>query len=145
MVNGQLSESVSLLIGGLVSLMVIGGIVLGFLIQIRKIRTDNKAERESEIKKASDEASKETAAAIAFRQLEKGLQEIKDMLCARPPCIQKQVVETLAEIKARQADDGKALFEVIASAKQAHKRLDEHRLVDHSLPSGRSHQEIKEV
>jgi len=76
MANGQLTDATILVIAGIIGLFVIAGIVLGVFVQIKKLRTDAKAETDAKVKKATEEAMKEKESEIAFRELKASVDNV---------------------------------------------------------------------
>ena len=129
MVNGQLSDSASEWIGGLILVVGILALFAGFYIQMKKIKVDAKAENKAEIDKAVIEAKKETASEIAFNELKKSVDNMSVLLNSIADGLNKRVEKIECDTK----ENVKWLAQIDASATSAHKRMDEHRNLDHGI------------
>lgn len=129
MVNGQLSDATTLIIAGIIGLFVIAGIILGVFIQIKKLRSDAAAETEAKVKKATNEALKEKESEIAFRELKKSVDDTASIVKEMKGDMNRRI-ESVECVK---TDHVQRLTRLEESVKSAHKRMDDHRKVDHKL------------
>lgn len=127
MSNGTIPESTIFVVAGILGLIVIIGIVLGVVIQLNTLRSRAKTEAQAVIEKAVAEATKETKSEIAFVQLTKSVENMNDTVGKLSKGVGDQITGILKEQEAlcRRVDS------VDQSARSAHKRLDEHRRVEH--------------
>lgn len=172
MSNGTIPEAATYVLGGIVALIVLVGIVLGVVIQVRKIRGDGLAEKaaiaakaesektaiiakaeaekaataakaEAEVRRirseaaiavevAKVEASKETASKMAFEQLTLAVTKMDESVNR----LSKGVGDQIEGIKKEQEKICRRVDRIADSTRSAHKRMDEHRKVDHSFPNG---------
>ena len=150
MSNGTLPESAVYVLGGLVALLVIAGIVLGVITQVRNLRSQAIAEKASIAAKAAAdvsqvraeaavaievaraEASKETASKLAFEQLTHAVKAMDDTVGK----LSKGVGDQIDGIKREQENICRRVDRIADSTRSAHKRMDEHRKVDHSFANG---------
>jgi len=129
MVNGQLSEATVFVLGGVFGLLILAGIVLGVVIQLKKLRADAATERTSEIEKAKKLQEKETKSEVAFQVLTKSVDALR-MSVEEMKGDVKQRIET---IECTRTDHSERLARVESVANSAHKRIDEHRKLDHQI------------
>lgn len=129
MTNGQLTDATILVIAGIIGLFVIAGIVLGVFIQIKKLRTDALAEKEKAVGEARSEAVKETKSELALKALTESVNSMKLLLDE----MKLDMKERLKAVECTKTDHTERLARVEAIADSAHKRLDEHRTIDHGI------------
>ncbi len=129
MANGQLTDATILVIAGIIGLFVIAGIVLGVFVQIKKLRTDAKAETDAKVKKATEEAMKEKESEIAFRELKASVDNVNTTVKKLTEDMNKRIEGVECTRTAHVAE----LAEIREIAKSAHKRIDEHRKIDHKF------------
>jgi hypothetical protein len=91
----------------------------------------DKSKREA-VDKAVAEAKKETESAIEFRSLKKA---VEDMTVA-VKCITDNTTREFQNIRETDHQRVKWITEIEASTKSAHKRIDEHRSVEHGVKNG---------
>lgn|GEM_PF-2964304 len=129
MSNGTIPESTIFVFAGILGLIVIIGIVLGVVIQLNTLRSRAKTEAQAVTEKAVAEATKETKSEIAFVQLTKSVENMNDTVGKLSKGVGDQITGILKEQEAlcRRVDS------VDQSARSAHKRLDEHRRVEHQI------------
>lgn len=161
MKDGTITESAIYVLGGIIVLIGLLGVVLGVVIQVRKLRGDGLAEKaaitakaeaekaaaeakaEAEIRRirseaaiavevAKVEASKETASKMAFEQLTLAVTKMDDSVNR----LSKGVGDQIEGIKKEQDNICRRMDRIADQARSAHKRMDEHRKVDHSFPNG---------
>lgn len=147
MENGTLTQATQIVLAGLVGLIGIAGIVLGFVTQINTLRAKAKAEkndadasRQAELQKAKTEAALaiEAAKAEATKETESKLAFIalKDSVDAMNTTVSelsKGVGDRITGILKDQEKLCRRVDLVDASTRSAHKRMDEHRRVEHNL------------
>jgi hypothetical protein len=129
MVNGQLSEATTIVIVGVLGLLGIAGLVFGVLIQIKKLRSDAKAETDAKVKKATEEAIREKESEIAFRELKASVDNVNTTVKKLTEDMNKRIEGVECTRTAHVAE----LAEIREIAKSAHKRIDEHRKIDHKI------------
>lgn len=129
MINGELSQATSIVIVGVISLIGLAGIVLGVFIQLKKLRQDALNSEDVKIKAAREAATKETKAEIALDNLTRSVNDLK--LSVEE--MKSDVKSRLHEVECTKSDHTERLAKVESMAKSAHKRLDEHRRVDHQI------------
>lgn len=129
MSNGQLSDATVFVIGGIISLVIIIGAVLGVFIQIKKLRDDAKADTKAKVKEATEEALKEKDSEIAFRELKKSVDNVNSTVTE----LTKDMRERMKNVECTGTEHVKWLARIEEVAKSAHKRIDDHRVLDHGL------------
>lgn len=127
-------------ITGAVGVIIILSTSLGLYIQTRTIGKQRKDESEKALKAQSEkaekdlaqavlEARKETSSEIAFRDLKQSV----DGMVLTVKCIESNMNNRVDGVEKRLNDHVEKLAEVRSSASSAHKRLDEHRAVEHGV------------
>lgn len=129
MVNEQLSDATILVIAGIIGLFVIAGIILGVFIQIKKLRADALAEKKTAIEEAKTEAVKETKSELALKALTESVNSMKMMLDE----LKLDMKDRLKAVECTKTDHSERLAKVEASTQSAHKRIDDHRRLDHGI------------
>lgn len=142
MSNGQITESTILVLAGLIGIVVIASIVLAFVLQIRKLTAEQKEKQQEAVDKAKAEAKKETASEIAFNRLAETVYAMDKNMNASLTCMRESFDIKTSGIDRTLLDHTRQIVALEASAKQAHKRIDEHRQVDHGIRNGNGHSEI---
>lgn len=128
---------------GFIGVIAILALILGFWVNLRKAKYSaetaqvtaqaeaDKSKREA-VDKAVAEAKKETESAIEFRSLKKA---VEDMTVA-VKCITDNTTREFQTIRETDHQRVKWITEIEASTKSAHKRIDEHRSVEHGVKNG---------
>lgn len=119
--NGQIPEAGVQWITGLIVVLVLAGIVIGFIAQIRKIKHDTEKESERKIQNAKAEAKQEAESAFEFRELKRSIERLRDEFI-----IIKDQLTKVEEIKISQ-------YRIEDKANKAHKRLDIHYRREHNM------------
>ena len=127
--NGQLSDATVLVIAGIIGIFVIAGIILGVFIQIKKLRADAVAEKKSAIDEAKIEAVKETKSELALKALTESVNSMKILLDE----LKLDMKDRLKAVECTKTDHSERLAKVEASTQSAHKRIDDHRKLDHQI------------
>lgn len=129
MVNGQLSEATAFVVGGVIGILGIVGVVLGVYTQLRKLRQDSVADTNQKVKDAAAAAVKEKESELAFKALTRAIDRMDQTVNS----IKTDLNQRINKIECTGTDHIRWLERIEASTKAAHKRLDEHRTIDHGL------------
>ena len=121
LVNGQIPEAGIQWVTGLIVVLVLAAIVLGFIAQIRKIKKDTESEKEKDIRIARDEARQEAESAFELRELKRSIDRLRDEFI-----LVKEQLNKVDEIKIAQ-------YRIEDKANKAHKRLDIHYKREHNM------------
>lgn len=150
MSSGTIPESAVYVFGGILAIIIIAGIVLGVITQVRNLRAQGTSEKvavaakaEAEVLKvraeaavaiqaARIEASKETSSQIAFEQLTKAVKSMDDTVSS----LSKGLGDKVGSIQKEQETICRRVDRIADSTRSAHKRIDEHRKVDHAFTNG---------
>lgn len=150
MSDGTIPESAAYVLGGIVVLVILAGIVLGVITQISNLRAKSISEKNATLVKAEEdirrirseaaiavevaraEATKEVASKIAFEQLTIAVNKMDESVSK----LSKGVGDQIEGIKKDQESLCRRVDRIADSTRSAHKRMDEHRKVDHSFPNG---------
>lgn len=138
MVDGFLTEPVNIVVTGVMGILGMVGIGMGVWNSVKKARTETKLAEQERVNAAEERGKKETESRIAYENLKRSIDEIKSMLNDRPPCIQVTIRAEQEEHKRMLQEHATAIIELKESAKQIHKRMDEHRKVDHRWPTSKN-------
>ena len=136
--GGQITQTTITWIEGFLGVLVLLGIVLVFYINLRKIKYQAESEKikakvdadalaRSEVDKAVAEAKKETASEMAFRDLQRSVES----MTLTVKCLNESMQREITTIKDADISRVKWITEVEATARSAHRRIDEHKVVDH--------------
>jgi len=127
--SGVIPESATYVLGGIIALIVIAGIILGFVTQLNSIKTKSQEIAQATTDKAVAEATKETESKLAFIQLTKSVDSMNETVTK----LSRGVGDQIDTLQKEQLALCGRIGVVEASAKSAHKRLDEHRTVEHGV------------
>jgi len=128
--NGTLTESTVTVIAGIIGLLILAGVVLGFVIQLNTLKSKAKTDAKLEIDKAVEEATKETESKLAFIALTKSVDAMNDTVGKLSKGVGSQISTIQTDLITL---CGKVNL-IDASARSAHKRIDEHRKIEHGIP-----------
>ena len=127
--EGTIPESAIYVVGGILILIIITGIVLGVVIQLGTLRSKAKADAKIERDIAVEEATKETKSQLAFEALKDSV----DKMNVTVDKLSKGVGDQLSSIVKDQQELCRRVDIAEQSSRSAHKRLDEHRRVEHQM------------
>lgn len=142
MVDGTLTQTTVNWISGFIGVIVLASIVFGFYYSMKKLKKETDADKEkvktdhesrvkAEVEKAVMEAKKETASEIAFRDLQKSVEAMSMTV----KCINDSMDREIIGLKNTDLNRVKWMTEIESSARSAHRRLDEHKAIDHGMPN----------
>jgi hypothetical protein len=114
-------------IAGLIGTLTIFGIIIGFYVQLKSIRLKAKQETDEMVNKAVAEAKVETESAFEFRQLKQSVDETNRSVLSLTGLMNSQ----MGDVQTKLHCHDQKITELTESTKQFHKRMDEHRKVDH--------------
>lgn len=125
---------------GVVAILVL---VLGFWVNLKKAKysaetaqatakTEADRNKQEAVDRAIVEARRETESAIEFRSLKKAVEE----MTLAVKCITENTTREFQTIRETDHQRVKWITEIEASTKSAHKRIDEHRTVEHGMKNG---------
>lgn len=129
MANGQLTDATILVIAGVIGLFAIAGIVLGVFVQIKKLRSDAATETEAKVAKATHEALREKATSDALLALKESVDNTHVLVRD----LKNELVTRIETVECAKTDHVQRLTRLEESVKSAHKRIDDHRKIDHKL------------
>jgi len=128
--NGTIPESTVYVFAGVIGIIIIFGIILGVILQLSTLKSKAKAEAQKVTDQAVAEATKETESKIAFKALTKSVDAMNDTVSKlskgvgdQISTIQKELITICGRVDLNEA-----------SARSAHKRIDEHRKIEHGIP-----------
>jgi hypothetical protein len=113
----------------IVGLIMVGSTIMGFYLQARTIRRGNEDVVAKKLTEAVANAKRETESAIAFRELKDSVEQMKTTICG----IEKNFNGRLDRVEEHMRDHLVRISEAAASTRSAHKRIDEHRAVEHGV------------
>jgi len=125
--NGTIPESTIFVFAGILGVIVIIGIVLGVIIQLNTLRSKAKIDSQAAVDKAVAEATKETKSEIAFVNLTTSVEKMNTTVDK----LSKGVGDQISGIVKEQETLCRKVDLIDQSTRSAHKRLDEHRRVEH--------------
>lgn len=119
--NGQIPEAGVQWVTGLIVVLILVGIVLGFIAQIRKIKRDTELDKNRLLKTAKEEAQQEVESAFEFRELKRSIERLRDEFLLMKEQMRKVEEHNIS------------IYRIERKADIAHRRLDVHYKREHNI------------
>lgn len=126
-INMAISDITIDWISGAFGVLALIGVIMGVMISFKSIKSKNASEKDCAIAKAVAEAKVETESVIEFRLLKESVNETTLAIRTLSGVMNTQ----MGDIQGKITEHDRQIIELKESAKQYHKRMDEHRAVDH--------------
>ena len=131
LVNGEIPEAGVQVMTGLLVLAGIGLLVIGFVAALKGMRKSSDREYEQRLLKAVGEREKQ----IEIDTTLKGMKDSIDKLNDSVTRMRGEIGERVDRLESKVEWQSKQVVKIDASTRAAHKRMNEHRQVEHKLPS----------
>ena len=131
LVNGEIPEAGVYVLNGLLVLVGIAILVLGFVAALKSMRKSSDREYEQRLAKAVGEREKQ----IEIDTTLKGMKDSIDKLNDSVTRMRGEIGERVDRLESKVEWQSKQVVKIDASTRAAHKRMNEHRQVEHKLPS----------
>lgn len=143
MVCAEITDATVTWVEGFLGVLAILAIILAFWVNLKKAKysaetaqatakTEADRNKQEAVDRAIVEARRETESAIEFRSLKKAVEE----MTLAVKCITENTTREFQTIRETDHQRVKWITEIEASTKSAHKRIDEHRTVEHGMKNG---------
>ena len=114
-------------ITGLIGVIIFLGVILTFITQIKKVRTDNAKETQSKIDSAVKEARIESESASEYRQLKEKVNETNTSINSLSTTLTNNMTDLYGQLRVHDS----CINELKLITKATIYRINEHRLVEH--------------
>ena len=132
LVNGEIPEAGVYVLNGLLVLVGIAILVLGFIAALKGMRKSSDREYEQRLAKAVGEREKQIEIDTTLKGMKDSIDKLNDSITR----MRGEIGTRVDKLETKLDRHSKHIVCIDASVRSAHKRMDEHRKVDHGLPNG---------
>ncbi len=138
LVDGMLPEQGVNFLEGLIIVVIIVAIFLGLYIKIKSIRKELKEEAAKERATRDEEIKEKILLQQTLTDIKNNHYRMNDSLCSLTESLKINFDKLDKKVEKHDA----LIVQVLSSTRSAHKRIDEHRTVEHNVKNGRSHPNV---
>ena len=131
LVNGEIPEAGIQVMTGLLVLAGVGLLVLGFVAALKSMRKSSDREYEQRLLKAVGEREKQIEIDTTLKAMKESIDRLNDSVSR----MRGEIGTRVDKLETKLDRHSKHIVCIDASVRSAHKRMDEHRQVEHKLPS----------
>ena len=114
--------------------------MLGFILKLRALRKEDKEAIEKTMQDRERAIRKEVEIDTILREMKQSMDRLADAIT----CLRSDVGGRIDKVEKQVDSHGKVIVKVQEAVKAAHRRMDEHRKVDHGL-SNHQYYEVEEI
>ncbi len=140
LVNGQIPQEGINVTTGIIVILALASVVLGFILKLRALRKEDKEATEKTMLDRERTIRKEIEIDTILRDVKQSM----DRLAEAITCLRSEVGGRIDKVEKQVDSQGRAIVKVQEAVKAAHRRMDEHRKVDHGL-SNHQYYEVEEI